>query len=109
MKLSEIIEKLNLQVIVNYTKDIEVNDAYVSDLLSDVMGNSKAGQIWITMQTHKNVAGIASLKDLAAIIIISNGKPEEDVINFAKDEEVCILSTTDACFEVAGKLYKLIK
>ncbi len=109
MKLSEIIEKLNLKVINNFQEDIDVNDAYVSDLLSDVMGNSKSGQIWITMQTHKNVAAIASLKDLAAIILIRNSNPDKDMLDFAKDENVCILSSSDSCFTVAGKLYELLK
>lgn len=109
MKLSEIIEKLNLKIINNFQEDINVSDAYISDLLSDVMGNSKSEQIWITMQTHKNVAAIASLKDLAAVILIRNSKPDEDMLEFAVQENVCILSSSDSCFAIAGKLYELIK
>ncbi len=30
----------------------EIQGGYASDLLSDVMGNSREGDIWITMQKH---------------------------------------------------------
>lgn len=108
MKLSEIIEKLGLKKLVNFESDVDVTDAYASDLLSDVMGNAKSGQIWITMQTHKNVSAIASLKDIPAVIIIGNGKPDQDMLDHAKSEGVCVLVSSDPCFRVCGKLYKLI-
>lgn len=108
MKLSEIIEKLNLKVIVSANLDAEITDAYASDLLSDVMGKAKSGQIWITMQTHKNVTAVATLKDLPAVIITNNGKPDEDMIAHAKDEELCLLVTEEQCYNICGKLYHLI-
>lgn len=108
MKLSEIIEKLNFNKVVDFQEDVDISDAYASDLLSDVMGNAKSGQVWITMQTHKNVAAIASLKDIPAIIIIGNGVPDKDMLDHAKDEGICVLTTKEPCFRVCGKLYKLI-
>ena len=70
MKIDEIIKKLNLKPI-NDVNNTEVSGAYVSYLLSDVMGRAKEGQIWITLQTHINVVAIASLKELSAIIIVN--------------------------------------
>lgn len=108
MKLSEIIEKLDLSVIVSANIDAEITDAYASDLLSDVMGKAKSGQVWITMQTHKNVTAVASLKDIPAIIITGNGKPDEEMLEHAKSEDVCILVSKEQCYQVCGKLYTLI-
>ncbi len=109
MTLKEIIEKLNLKIYNEVNTDTEINGAYSSDLLSDVMGNAKSGQIWITMQTHKNVASIAALKDIAAIIIVRNGTPDDDMLEFAKDNDVAVLSTSEPTFQLCGKLYELIK
>ncbi len=109
MVLKDIIEKLELKVFNLANENLEVNDAYASDLLSDVMGKSKAGQIWVTLQTHKNVSAICSLKDLAAVIIIGNGKPDDDMLAHAKEEEVCVLSSPESSFNICGKLYSLIK
>jgi predicted transcriptional regulator len=108
MKLKDIIEKLNLEVLNLANDESEVVDAYASDLLSDVMGRAKSGQIWITMQTHRNVSAICSLKDLPAVIITGGGKPDDDMLSHAKEEDVCVLSTKDSCFNISGKLYRIL-
>ena len=109
MTVKEIIEKLDLQCLNEANLDTEVTGAYASDLLSDIMGNARSGQMWITMQTHKNVTAIASLKDIPAVIIVKNGVPDEDMLEHAKDEDICILVSKEATFEVCGKLWELIK
>jgi hypothetical protein len=53
-----------------------------------MLWKAKSGQIWITMQTHRNVSAICSLKDLPAVIITGSGKPDEDMLTHARDEEV---------------------
>ena len=108
MTVKEIIDKLGLQCLNEANLDTEVTGAYASDLLSDVMGNARSGQIWITMQTHKNVSAIASLKDIPAVILVRGNQPDEDMLEHAKDEEICILVSQDATFQVCGKLYALI-
>ena len=108
MTVKEIIDKLGLQCLNEANLDTEVSGAYASDLLSDVMGNARSGQIWITMQTHKNVSAIASLKDIPAGILVRGSQPDEDMLEHAKDEEICILVSQDATFQVCGKLYALI-
>jgi serine kinase of HPr protein (carbohydrate metabolism regulator) len=87
----------------------EISGGYVSDLLSDVMGNSDTGQVWITLQTHKNVMAIASLKDLAAIILVNNHKPEEDTLAQSNEEGIPLLGTDMSTFELSGKIYELLK
>ena len=63
MKVKELVEKLNLKVLSGEKGlDREIDGCYISDLLSDVMGNAMEGNIWITLQTHKNVMAVASLK-----------------------------------------------
>jgi predicted transcriptional regulator len=86
----------------------EVTGGYVSDLLSDVMGNADSGQVWITLQTHKNVMAIASLKDLAAIILVNNHKPEDDMLEQSNEEGIPVLGTPLGTFEAAGRLYRLL-
>ena len=109
MTVKEIIEKLDLQCLHEANLDVEVTGAYASDLLSDVMGNARSGQVWVTMQTHKNVTAIASLKDIPAVIIVRSNVPDEDMLAHAKDEDICILVSKEATFEVCGRLYELIK
>ncbi len=108
-KVSEIVKNLNLKVLSGReVLDREVSGGYVCDLLSDVMGNSKEGQIWVTLQTHKNVIAIASLRDLAAILLINGLNPDEDTAAQSETEGIPILGTDMPAFEIAGKLYELI-
>jgi serine kinase of HPr protein (carbohydrate metabolism regulator) len=109
MKLKEIIEKLQLKVLTGQDKlDKEVTGGYTSDLLSDVIANSKQGNLWVTLQIHQNIIAVAKLKDLSGIIIVNNRKPDEDTLQKAKEENVPLLVSEEMAYEVSGKLYELI-
>lgn len=109
MKVSEIVYVLNLNVFSgNKGLDGEITGGYVCDLLSDVMGNAREGQVWITLQTHKNVIAIASLRDLAAVILVNGCKPDDDLAMQSNEEGIPVLGTNETAFDVAGKLYALI-
>ena len=110
MKVLDIIESLGLELISGKSgANREITGGYISDLLSDVMGNSKEGQVWITLQTHKNVMAIASLKDLAAVILVKGFTPDEDMAKQSDEEGVPVLRTTESTFDIAGKLFELLK
>ncbi|MBW8326112.1 MAG: serine kinase [Prolixibacteraceae bacterium] len=108
MKVSEIVEKLGLTIFSGREGlDREITGGYVSDLLSDVMGNAQEGQAWITLQVHQNVMAIASLKDMAAVILVNNLEPHENTVRHSDDENIPVLGTSLSTFEIAGKLYQL--
>jgi serine kinase of HPr protein (carbohydrate metabolism regulator) len=109
MKLKEIIEQLKLRILTGQENlEAEVTGGYTSDLLSDVIANSKQGNLWITLQTHQNIIAVAKLKDLSGIIIVNNREPDEDTLQKAKEENVPLLGSEEMAFEVSGKLYGLI-
>ena len=109
MKLSEVVDKLSLDVkTVHDSLQKEVTGVYVSDLLSDVMANSKEGNIWVTLQTHLNIVAVAGLKNLAGIIIVNGRQPEKEITEKAESEKVTIMTTSLPAFEVAGKLYQML-
>ena len=110
MTVQQLVDALKLKVF-SGTSGLtqEITGGYVSDLLSDVMGNANEGQLWITLQTHKNVIAVASLKDLSAVVIVKGLVTEEDTLAKSNEEGIPILGTTDRTFEMSGKLYKLIQ
>lgn len=106
MKLSEIVEKLDLKVVAGANNlNSDVKRGYVSDLLSDVIANSKEGDIWITLQVHQNIVGVASLKELAGIVLVNDRYPEEETIRKAEAEGIPIAVSTLPSFEIVGRLY----
>jgi len=110
MKITDIIKQLDLKVISGQNGlSNEIKGGYVSDLLSDVMGNAKEGEIWITLQTHQNIIAVASLKDIAAIIIVKGADPEKDTIEKSNTENIPLLGTELDTFTIAGRLFELLK
>jgi predicted transcriptional regulator len=110
MKITDIITALDLKVISgNNGLSNEITGGYVSDLLSDVMGNAKEGHVWITLQTHQNIIAVGSLKDISAIIIVKGFVPEPDTIEKSNIENIPVLSTELDTFNITGKLFELLK
>jgi hypothetical protein len=108
VKIKDIVEKLGMRVeTTKESLDREVTGGYASDLLSDVMANSKDGDIWITMQVHPNIIAVATLKDLAGIVIVQGRKPEKETIEKAQGENIPILVSDLQAFEIAGRLYQM--
>jgi predicted transcriptional regulator len=85
----------------------EVSGGYVSDLLSDVMANAKAGDIWVTLQTHQNIVAVASLKEIAGIVLIGGREPDKGTLAKAEEEKIPLLLSNLPAFEVVGKLYQM--
>jgi len=108
MKVQEIVNELGLAVrCATHNLNRQVSGGYASDLLSDVMANSKKDNIWITLQIHQNIVGVASLKELAGIIIVNGREPEEEVLRKAEEENIPMMLTKLPAFEIVGRLYKL--
>jgi len=110
MTTEQLIKELKLEV---YTggelAKREVTGGYVSDLLSDVMGHAKEGEVWITLQSHANVVAIASLKELAAILLVKGIAPEKAVLEKAEEEGILVVGTREDTFTIAGKLFQMLR
>ncbi len=110
MKVKDLVDALNLRVLSGTNGlDRDIEGCYVSDLLSDVMGNADMGNVWVTLQTHKNVIAIASLKELACVILVKNQQAGEGTLEQSNEENIPFLSTPMSTFETAGKIYNLLK
>ncbi|HHV41077.1 MAG: DRTGG domain-containing protein [Bacteroidales bacterium] len=109
MTVKEMAQTLGLKVLAGEGGlEKKIIGGYTSDLLSDVMGYADAGYVWITLQTHKNVMAIASLKELAAVVLVKGFEPDADTVELAEQEDIPILSTTEQAFELSGRLYRLL-
>jgi len=85
----------------------EVTGGYASDLLSDVIAHSRKGNIWVTLQTHPNIVAVASMKELAGIILTAGRAPDSDTLRKAEEEGIPILISPLFAFELVGKLYQM--
>jgi hypothetical protein len=110
MTVRELANVLGLEIL---TAEVNLNDGvesgYVSDLLSDVIANAPENSVWVTVQRHINILGVAKLKNIAAIVTPRNLKVENEVIEKAKAEGVALLRTACTAFEISGQIYGLLQ
>lgn len=52
-----------------------VTGGYAGDLLSFVMGRAPAGCVWFTVMTNVNVCAVASLADVALVVLCEDSVP----------------------------------
>ncbi len=107
MTVKELTQRLELKVLVEGNPDTEVKGCTVCDLLSLVMANGVRGGAWITVQTHLNTIAVATLLDLACIIIPHDITVESLTLEKAAEEGICVLQSSEPSYSIAGQLYTL--
>lgn len=110
MTLDEMQSKLKLQPVVAAPDASRIIEGcYASDMLSWVMAHAKENQVWITIQSHQNIVAVASLLNLAAIIVAENVEVEESTSAKAKQEGIPIYSSEMSICELCGILYNSLQ
>ena len=108
MKLKELCRQLSLEVWAARGKlGREVTGGYAADLLSCAMAKAQAGNVWVTLQGHSNIVAVASLTDVAGVILTEGMKPDTATIEKANEEGIPILTTELTTFTVVSRLSEL--
>ncbi len=87
----------------------DVTSVYCADLLSWAMGRAPADSAWCTVMGNVNAVAVASLADVAAIILCEGAVLDEDAKNKAEERGVCIVKTTLPAFEAGLLISSKIK
>ena len=61
---------------------------------------------WVTVQTHMNVIAVASLMEMAAVIIPEGIEIEGPSLEKAKDEGIHVVQTALTAYEICARLAK---
>lgn len=83
-----------------------ISCGYSCDLLSWVMSHGAAGMAWITVQTHMNVIAVATLMDMAAVIVPEGIQVDADVVSKASDEGIALIASDKTAYELCGLMYQ---
>ena len=108
MTVSELTQKLSLEVIALPDPDRTVSGGYVGDLLSWVMGRAQEDDAWITIMSNQNVAAVAALSDVACVIFAEGVKPDPDLLKKAELQGINLLGTENSSFVMAAQLSGLL-
>ncbi len=107
MKLEEVRDILETEVLCGddcLGKEIEM--AYGSDLMSDVLTFVKSGSLLLTGLTNAQVVRTAEMAEIGAICFVSNKRPQEETIILANEKKIPLLATKLFMYECCGRLYK---
>ena len=85
-------------------KNAQVRCGYTCDLLSWVMAHGKAGMAWVTVQTHMNVVAVASLMEMAAVILPEGIQMEALSLDKAREEGVTVLQSPLTAYELCARM-----
>ena len=104
MKLQELMDRCGLEGIIVPDPLVEVNGAYTSDLLSDVMAHCPEGSVLITVQNHTNAVAVCTLVGAPAILVVHHREIPDDMLAVAEREGVALLRTTEDQFSISCKV-----
>ncbi len=108
MIVKELAEKLDAKILnEGVALDKEVSSAYTCDLLSWVMAKGTSGTAWVTVMNHMNVIAVATLLDMACVVIPENIVVEQATLDKATEEGIAVLGSGKTSYELSGILYGL--
>ena len=85
--------------------DREVKSACGSDMMSDVLAFSKDHSILLTGLCNPQVIRIAEMLDIVCIIFVRGKKPDETILEMARERDLVVLETGHRMFSACGMLY----
>ena len=104
MRVKELSEKLNYEIVTAGDMHKEITGCYIGDLLSWVMGHASPGNLWITIMSNINVIAVAVLTEVSCILLAENVPLDDLALKKAIDQGVCILRTKESAYEAAVKI-----
>lgn len=86
--------------------DKEIHTACGSDMMSDVLAFSKDHSILLTGLCNPQVIRTAEMLDIVCLIFVRGKKPDEAMLEMAKDRGLVVMATGHRMFSACGMLYE---
>lgn len=107
MKIADVVRLLDAEIMCGEDlMDVELHSACGSDLMSDVLAFVKDRTVLLTGLTNLHVVRTAEMLDVLCIVFVRGKHPADDIIEMAKERDMCILSTHHTLYVACGILYQ---
>ncbi len=104
MTVNELASALSLTPIALPDGERTVSGGYIGDLLSWVMGRAQSDEVWITIMSNINIVAVATLSDVACILLAEGVTVDDNVRDTACAKGVNILTSEKTAYELASEL-----
>ena len=108
MTVREMAEHLSLTPVAIGDGEREISGVYIGDLLSWVMGRASSDNAWITIMSNINVVAVATLADVACIILAEGVTLDDTVRTTAETKGVNVYTSEKTAYELAALLARLL-
>ncbi len=106
MELSDVARLLGAEFLCCDEKgSMEISAVCASDLMSDVLAFGKAGGLLLTGLTNGQSINTAEVADIAAVVYVRGKRPENGVIEFARQKGIPVLTCCLSMFEACGRMH----
>ena len=86
--------------------DREVQSACGSDMMSDVLAFVKDQSVMLTGLVNTQVVRTAEMMDMVCVVFVRGKKPNEAIIELAKEFQIVLMVTEHPMFTACGLLYE---
>ena len=106
--VKELAERMSFDALCMPEPEREITGGCAGDLLSWVMSTAKEGDAWVTIMSNINVVAVASLCDVACVVLAQGVVLEEKELATAKEKSINILSSPLPAFELCRGIGDLL-
>lgn len=99
MTIKEIVSALDAKVVTNPNSSVNITKFYAGDFLSRVMGKAPEGCAWFTVMANVNVAGVAVLADVKAVVLCEGVIPDLALKSKCESEGIALLVTDKPVYD----------
>ena len=106
MTVEQLIDQAGLEP-VHREPDRAVERVFCCDLLSVAMARAPEGSAWVTVMGNRNVIAVASLADVACVVLAEGYQFDADAIEAAAGK-VTLLRSAAPVYEAAAAIGRLL-
>ena len=109
MNVSNTAEKCGFEIVAGEEAlERDITGVYCCDLLSFAMGRAPEGCAWITVMGNMNSVAVASLADVACIVLCDGVKPDAGMMKKADQEDIAVLCSSLPAFETGKMIFDIL-
>ena len=106
MKIKEIARLVDGEIVGAPADDsYEVEKAFASDLMSDVLRFSMEDTVLITGLCNNQTMRTSDMADLRVVLIGRDKQPDAEMLELAEDSDITIIKSRYSLFKLSGILY----
>ena len=109
MKLENILGLDSLEVVYEGKRERDLSKVFCCDLLSIAMSKAPADGVWVTVMGNRNTLAVATLADVACVVLAEGASFDEATIEQARTEGIAVLKTSGPVFDTALLIHEALQ